>query len=89
MNIRIAFAMEVAEQVGAHMLCQLCPTCESPLMEKPEQDVPFCWSCVTDKMAAHRAKTLLTKLKMRENIREKAAQGIVYETRTAVTDFIL
>jgi hypothetical protein len=29
--------------------------------------MPFCWFCSTDKMAAHRGRTALTKAKMAAN----------------------
>lgn len=72
MNTRLIMAMEVAEQIGAMVLQQECKAiinnegaiCGFPLMEKPKQDLPFCWFCVTDKMTAQRGKNALTKAKL-------------------------
>lgn len=82
MNIRVAIAMEVAEQMGAHVLAQPCPTCTTPLIEKTEQNLPFCWICVTDRASAHNGRTALIKEKMKE-------QGIVLEIRESLPGFIL
>ncbi len=73
MNIRIAIVGEIAGQIGAKMLVnELCDRCQSPLVEKPEQGMPFCWMCVTDKICAQRGHDVLTKAKM-------AACGIILE----------
>lgn len=74
MDFRLALAQEVAAQIGAEVLPQRCISvisdgviCDHPLMMKPEQDLPFCWFCVTDKMAAQRGRTALTKAKLASN----------------------
>ena len=63
-DFRLALAMEVAEQIGAELFPGRCDRCRSPLLEKPEQEMPFCWFCVTDKMTAQRGRTALTKARM-------------------------
>ena len=78
MNIKTAIVMEVAEQVGAHVLMIFCDrtindkgtVCGAPLIEKVEQGIPFCWLCATDRRNAHNARTLLLKVTM-------AARGCV------------
>ncbi len=68
MNIRTSIAIEVSAQIGAIVLDQMC-TCGWPLLEKPEQGLPFCWGCVTDRTCAQRGRTVLAKTKL-------AASGI-------------
>lgn len=75
-DFKLALAQEVAAQIGADVLPDRCCSvinseviCGHPLMIKPEQDFPFCWFCVTDKQAAQRGRTALTKARM-------AAKGI-------------
>lgn len=77
-DIRLAFAQEVASQIDADILPEYCKAiindegtiCGFPLVEKRRQCIPFCWFCVTDKMAAQRGRTALMKAKL-------AAKGII------------
>lgn len=71
-DFRLALAQEVADQIGAFVQSGRCLKCRAPLMEKVEQGIPFCWFCMTDRMAAQRGRTALTKAKM-------AANGIFLE----------
>ena len=78
-DFKLALAQEVAEQIGAKVLPDRCCAvinneiiCGHPLVIKPDQDFPFCWFCVTDKQAAQRGRTALTKAKL-------ASQGIFIE----------
>lgn len=66
-DFRLALAQEVAEQIDAAVLPQCCPSCHIPLLMKYDQHVPFCWFCVTDRMAAQRGQTALTKALMAAN----------------------
>lgn len=68
-DIKLAMAQEVSEQIGAVVCKEICSQCKCPLLEKPEQGFPFCWFCAADRTAAQRALTALTKAKM-------AAQGV-------------
>jgi uncharacterized Zn finger protein (UPF0148 family) len=66
-DFRVALAQEVAAQIGAEVLPETCSICQHPLVMKPDQGLPFCWFCSTDKMAAQRGRTALTKAKMAAN----------------------
>lgn len=66
MNIRLQFAYEVAETIGAKVLREHCPRCKFPFLEKPQQGFPFCWGCTTDRQTAHEGRALLLKIKLRE-----------------------
>jgi hypothetical protein len=79
MDIRFSIAFEVAEEMGARVLVnELCNftrngrDCGWPLLEKPEQGMPFCWGCTTDRINAQRGRTALTKARMAE-------KGIIIE----------
>ncbi len=63
-DVRLALAMEVAQEIGAEVCNEHCPSCHTPLLEKTDQHIPFCWFCMTDRMAAQRGRTALTKAKM-------------------------
>jgi uncharacterized protein YbaA (DUF1428 family) len=70
-DFKLALAQEVAGQIGADVLPERCTSdigngivCDFPRMVKHEQEFPFCWFCVVDKMAAQRGRTALTKAKM-------------------------
>lgn len=66
-QLRLALAQEVAEQIRAIVCKEKCPDCRYPLIEKPEQGIAQCWFCTTDRIAAQRAATILTKIKMAAN----------------------
>lgn len=77
MDIRLLFAEEVAEQMGAIVLPEKCGaligygnTCRFPMLMRPEQGLQFCWFCVCDRELSHRGRTALTKAKL-------AAKGII------------
>ena len=62
-DIRVELAEEVAVQIGAVVLPERC-VCRWPLMVKPEQGMPFCWGCTTDKKTAFEGRALLLKAKL-------------------------
>ena len=72
MDIRRILAEEIGGQIGAIVLEERCPKCRGWYIEKPGQDIPLCWGCITDRNAAQRAYTTLTKAKL-------AAKGIIVE----------
>ncbi len=74
MDFKLAMATEVAAMIGARVLDQRCdsraaPTviCGWPLMEKPDQGMPFCWGCTTDKKTAMQGRALLLRAQMAEH----------------------
>lgn len=72
MNIRIAIAIDVAAEIGAIVTEARCPDCGAPLLEKEDQNLAFCWLCVTDRIAAQRGRDALTKARLAE-------KGIIVE----------
>jgi hypothetical protein len=61
---KIALAEEAAQQIGALIMTEECPSCRHPLILKMDQDIAFCWFCAVDKASAQRGKTVLTKIKL-------------------------
>ncbi len=66
MDIRLEFAEEVAEEIQAVLVEGRCDKCGWPLMEKPEQGMPFCWGCTTDKRTAMEGREKLLRAKLAE-----------------------
>lgn len=66
MNIRLLFALEVAEDIAAKVTDFLCPKCQAYLMTRDNYASVFCWACETDDMNAREGKALLLRVKMAE-----------------------
>lgn len=65
MDIMLEMAQEVAAEIGAVIVDGRCD-CGWVLIEKPEQGMPFCWGCTTDKQTAMEGRALLLRARLAE-----------------------
>ncbi len=72
-DLRLVLAVQVCEEFGFQLFPNRCE-CGYPMVEKPNQRIPFCWFCACDRKSATVARATLLKAKLAEH-------GIVMEER--------
>lgn len=65
-DFRLSLVQDIVQQIQAVILDDRCPKCKFPLVMKMEQDIAFCWGCLTDKTTATQGRTLLLKARLAE-----------------------